>query len=106
MDLGPAAAHEVCGREVCGREVTAATAAAEEFLAESRPPSHRTQGSNIPFGHLPSLRHVSPNNASIEGVLAVLVGGRWSSLVTVAESRRSKLLQITSPGALTFKNTQ
>ena len=36
--------------------VTAATAAAEEFLAESRPPSHRTQESNIPFGTLPSLR--------------------------------------------------
>ena len=37
--------------------VTAATtAAAEEFPAGSRPPSHRTQGSNISFGHLPSLR--------------------------------------------------
>ena len=40
--------------------VTAATATAtattEEFLAGPRPLSHRTQGSNIPFGHLPSLR--------------------------------------------------
>ena len=41
--------------------VTAATAATatatEEFLAGSRTLSHRTQGSNIPFGHLPSLRY-------------------------------------------------
>ena len=35
---------------------TATAAAAEEFLTESRPPSHRTQGSHIPFGTLPSLR--------------------------------------------------
>ena len=35
---------------------TTTTAAAEEFLAGSRPLSHRTQESNIPFGHLPSLR--------------------------------------------------
>ncbi len=47
-----------------------------------------------------------PNNASIEGVLAVLIGGRWSSLATGWASRYSKLLQITAPGALTFKNTQ
>ncbi len=43
--------------------VTTATAAAaatmEEFLAGSMPLSHHTQGSNIPFGHLPSLRYVS-----------------------------------------------
>ena len=34
--------------------MTAATA--EEFLAGSRPLSHRAQGSNILFGHLPSLQ--------------------------------------------------
>ena len=38
---------------------TATATAAEEFLAGSRPLSHRTQGSNIPLGHLPSLRFMN-----------------------------------------------
>ena len=39
-----------------------ATATAEEFLAGPRPLSHRTQESNIPFGHLPSLRLIKLMN--------------------------------------------
>ena len=41
---------------ILGPMTATTAAAAEEFLAESRPQSHRTQGSHIPFGTLPSLR--------------------------------------------------
>ena len=57
--------------------VTTAMTVAEEFLAGSRPLSHRTQESNIPFGHLPSLRSGWVHNAisTAKVVASVRFGG-------------------------------